>query len=280
MQSVELTAGTIEYREAGDPHGRPVVFTHGLLMNDHQWDLVLPLLPNTFRYLLPVLPLGGHRIPMKPDADLTMPGMVGVLSDFLSALDLRDATVVLSDWGGPLFLPELQTGERVSRLVICPAEAFDNFPPGFPGKMAVVAATMPGGITFALRQFRSRILRRTPMVLGLMAKKPIPDDIITSWTDPGLASADVRRDVLAYARGTKFDKRALIADTEQLREFTGPVLVLWAPETNVMRREHGRRLADLAPNGKLVEVHDAYVLIMLDQPERTAELIAEFLQTT
>jgi pimeloyl-ACP methyl ester carboxylesterase len=47
-----------------------------------------------------------------------------------------------------------------------------------------------------------------------------------------------------------------------------------------MRREHGRRLADLAPNGKLVEVHDAYVLIMLDQPERTAELIAEFLQTT
>jgi pimeloyl-ACP methyl ester carboxylesterase len=216
---------------------------------------------------------------MDPDADLTMPGMVGVLSEFLQALDLQDTCIVLSDWGGPLFLPELRTGERVSRLVICPAEAFDNFPPGFPGKMAVVVATVPGGITFALKQLRNRILRKTPMVLGLMAKKPIPDDIITAWTDPGLASAAVRRDVVAYGKGTTYDKATLIAATEKLREFTGPTLVLWAPETNVMRRDHGRRLADLAPKGRLVEVHDAYVLIMLDQPERTAELLTEFLLT-
>ena len=280
MENVELTAGTIEYREAGDPHGPPVVLLHGLLMNDHQWDLVLPLLPKTFRYLLPVLPLGGHRIPMHPEADLKMPGMVAILSDFLSALDLRDATLVVSDWGGPLFLPELQTGQRVSRLVICPAEAFDNFPPGFPGKMAVLAASVPGGIKFALRQFRSRTLRRLPMVLGLMAKKPIPDDIITAWTEPGLASAGVRRDVLTYGRGTDYGKAALIANTEKLRQFTGPALVLWAPETRVTPRDHGRRLVDLLPQGRLVEVDDAYVLIMLDQPERTAELITEFLQTT
>lgn len=279
MHTVELEAGTIEYREEGDPNGPPVVFTHGLLMNDHQWDLVLPLLPNGFRYLLPVLPLGGHRIPMKPGADLTMPGMVGILSEFLSSLTLQDVTLVLSDWGGPLFLPELSNGERISRLVICPAEAYDNFPPGFPGKVVKVATSVPGGILFALHQFRNRVLRRTPMVLGLMAKKPISDEIIQKWTDPGIASAGVRRDVLAYCR-TKFDKAALIADTEKLRDFTGPALVIWAPRTNVMRREHGEQLAKLLPKGNLAEVDDAYVLIMLDQPERTAELISEFLQST
>ena len=46
-----------------------------------------------------------------------------------------------------------------------------------------------------------------------------------------------------------------------------------------MRREHRQQLADLFPKGTLAEVDDAYVLIMLDQPQRTAELIGEFLVT-
>ena len=45
MKSVDVTAGTIEYREEGDPSGPPVVLLHGLLMNDAQWNLALPLLP-------------------------------------------------------------------------------------------------------------------------------------------------------------------------------------------------------------------------------------------
>ena len=43
MKSVDVTAGTIEYREEGDPSGPPVVLLHGLLMNDAQWNLALPL---------------------------------------------------------------------------------------------------------------------------------------------------------------------------------------------------------------------------------------------
>ena len=42
MKSVDVTAGTLEYREEGDPAGPPVVLLHGLLMNDAQWNLALP----------------------------------------------------------------------------------------------------------------------------------------------------------------------------------------------------------------------------------------------
>src|SRR5690349_24434358 len=94
-----VPAGTVEYREEGDPDGRPVVLLHGLLMNDAQWNLTLPLLPPGFRYLLPVLPLGGHRIPMREDADLTLRAMVDIVGDFLDALGLDDVTLVVSDWG-------------------------------------------------------------------------------------------------------------------------------------------------------------------------------------
>src|SRR5262245_62053233 len=120
----------LEYREEGDPEGPPVVLLHGLLMNDTQWDLALPHLPSGFRYLLPVLPMGGHRTAMREDADLTLPGMNGIVADFLDALDLTGATLVITDWGGPLFLTDMGRDQRVSRLVVCPSEAFENFPPG------------------------------------------------------------------------------------------------------------------------------------------------------
>ena len=38
-----------------------------------------------------------------------------------------------------------------------------------------------------------------------------------------------------------------------------------------MPPEHGRRLADLFPQGRLVEIPDSYTLIPLDQPARLAE---------
>ncbi len=85
----------------------------------------------------------------------------------LDALDLRDVTLVHSDWGGgSLFLTALGRDQRVARMVILPCEAFENFPPGLPGKMATLAVRLPGGITLAARQLRIGWLRRLPMLWG------------------------------------------------------------------------------------------------------------------
>ena len=47
-----------------------------------------------------------------------------------------------------------------------------------------------------------------------------------------------------------------------------------------MPADHGDRLAELLPQGQLRIIDDAYVLVMLDQPERTAQAIGEFLKLT
>ncbi|HKH51549.1 MAG TPA: alpha/beta fold hydrolase, partial [Mycobacterium sp.] len=204
MKSVDVTAGTIEYREEGDQSGPPVLLLHGLLMNDAQWNLTLPLLPSGFRYLLPVLPMGGHRIPMREDADLTMPGMVNIVGDFLDALDLDDVTLVVTDWGGPLFLTDVGRDKRVARLVICPSEAFENFPPGFPGKVAWLASRNTLTVSLAMRQLKIGWLRRQWLMFGQMAKRPVPQDIVDEWLAAGLADRRIRRDLVKYCR-TKFD---------------------------------------------------------------------------
>lgn len=278
MKIVDVAAGTIEYRDQGDPNGPPVVLLHGLLMNDAQWDLALPLLPSGFRYLLPVLPMGGHRIPMRPDADLTMPGMIGIVADFLDALDLTDVTLVVTDWGGPLFLTDTGRDKRVSRLVICPCESFDNFPPGFPGKVSVLATRNPATTYLAMRQLKIGWLRRQWLVFGQMAKKPVPQAIIDKWLTPGLADRRIRRDLVKYAQ-SKFSRDELIRSTNALSDFAGPALVLWS-NNPVMPASHGQRLAELLPNGELRHVDDAYVLTMLDQPDQTAKQIGTFLTET
>lgn len=270
-----VSAGTIEYREEGDPDGPPVVLLHGLLMNDTQWDLALPHLPSGYRYVLPVLPIGGHRIPMREDADLTMPGMVDVVADFLDALDLTDVTLVVSDWGGPLFLTDVGRDKRIARLVICPSEAYDNFPPGFPGKVTWVGTRTTGTVKMAMQQLRIGWLRRRFFLFGMMAAKPIPQHIIEAWTDAGIADVRIRRDLLKYAR-TRFDKSSLVHATNRLADFSGDVLVLWS-RNRVMPVAHAEALAELT-GGTLRYVDDAKVLIMLDQPEDTARAIGEFLE--
>jgi pimeloyl-ACP methyl ester carboxylesterase len=226
---------------------------------------------------LPILPMGGHRIPMREDADLTLPGMVNIVGDFLDALDLADVTLVVTDWGGALFLTDVGRDKRVARLAICPSEAFGNFPPGFPGKVAWLASRTTGTVALAMRQLKIGWLRRRWLIFGQMAKKPIPQDIVNAWMAAGLADRRIRRDLVKYCR-TKFDKADLIRATNRLADFDGDVLVLWS-RNPVMPADHATRLAELT-GGMPRYIDDANVLVMLDQPEQTAAELGKFLAST
>jgi pimeloyl-ACP methyl ester carboxylesterase len=155
-----------------------IVFLHGLIMDGSLWDAVVPALSPAYRCIRPTLPLGAHRRPMRPDADLSLTGMVGIVADFLDHLDLTGVTLVHNDWGGGLFLTAIGRDQRVARHVVSPCEAFDNFPPGLPGRLARLASWIPGGLAAALRQLRVGWLRRTPLLLGRMAKRPVPDALV------------------------------------------------------------------------------------------------------
>jgi pimeloyl-ACP methyl ester carboxylesterase len=58
------------------------------------------------------------------------------------------------------------------------------------------------------------------------------------------------------------------------------LIIVWAKEDRVMPPEHGRRLAELFPQGRLVEIPDSYTLIPEDQPGKLAHAIREFVRDT
>ena len=269
MRETELPQGTIRYRDEGS--GPPIVFVHGALVDGRLWEPVVERLRSTARCVVPDLPLGAHRIPMR--ARLDPVGLAELIADLLERLDLRDVTLVGNDTGGALCqLLITRRPERVGRLVLTNCDAFDNFPPAaFRG---LIVASRLGLLTALLQSMRIRPMRKTPLAFGWLAKRELPDELLASWAEPFLGDAGVRRDTRRLLAAVR--RSQLLDNTARLSEFDRPVLIAWAPEDRFFPIDHARRLAAIFPDARLEEVPDAYAFVSLDQPKRVADLIREF----
>jgi pimeloyl-ACP methyl ester carboxylesterase len=127
---IDLPQGTLDYRERGT--GNAIVFLHGALCNGDLWRGVVPELADSYRCITPDLPKGSHRIPMHPDADLTPPGMVRLITSFLDGLGLERVTVVANDSGGAVAqMLSAVHPERIDRLILTSCDTFGQFPPRY-----------------------------------------------------------------------------------------------------------------------------------------------------
>ena len=275
MPEIDLTAGPTAYEDTGGD-GPTLVFLHGLAMDGTVWRHVVGDLRVDYRCVVPTLPLGGHHRPMRPDADLTLHGIARLVAEFLDRLELDDVVLIQNDWGGAIVVAADRLSDRIGRLVLVAVEAFDNYPPGLPGKAVALASKLPGGINLALQPLRFKPLRRTPTAFGWMSKRPVPDAVMDAWLAPALTQKAIRRDVAKYASSAR--KQQMVDATERLRSFDRPALVVWATEDRIMPPDHGRRLAEVLPNATLVEVEDSYTLIPEDQPARLAAALRDFVR--
>jgi pimeloyl-ACP methyl ester carboxylesterase len=274
-RQIELSAGTIDYVDTrGD--GAPIVLLPGLMMDASLWDDVIADLALDLRCVAPTLPLGAHRHPMRADADLSPRGIAALVEELLQRLDLNDVTLVGNDTGGALV--QLIAGggaPRVGRIVLVSCDAFDNFPPGLTGRTLVSTGKLPPALFgLFLQQMRLRPLRRLPLAFGWLTKR---GDVATArWMRRALGRADIRRDAVRVLRAIAAEPRLMLQAAERLGDFNRPALVVWASEDRVMPPDHGRRLAELLPQGQLVEIPDSYTLIPLDQPARLAQAVRAF----
>ena len=278
MAEIELSAGTVEYTDTGGD-GPVLVFLHGVTVAPSVWRHVVAGLSDEYRCVLPHLPLGSHRRPMREGADLSLAGIAGLIGEFLDRLDLREVTLVQNDWGGAQILVAHGGAERVARMVLVACEAFDNYPPGLPGRVLRLTTRVPGGLAALAQLLRLRAFRRAPGGWGWMSKRPVPDDVMDEWFRPVREQAGVRRDLAAYGIGLPA-REVLLDWAERNRAFPGPVLVVWAAEDRTMPGAHGNRLASLYPQGRLVTISDSYTLVPEDQPAALTSTIRGFLAET
>jgi pimeloyl-ACP methyl ester carboxylesterase len=270
MPDVQLPQGTIQYRESGE--GRPIVFAHGLLVDGRLWRKVTPLLEDRFRCIVPDLPLGSHRRPMNPDADLSPPGLAGIIAGFLEALDLQDVVLVANDTGGAISqITAARHPERIGSLLLTNCDAFENFlPPAFRGLQW--AARVPATLTGIMQGMRFAPLRRLPNAYGWLIKRDFDAAPTRDWVEPYLSDKGIRRDTVKVLRG--IDPRYTIEAAETLRTFDRPALLAWAVEDRFFKVSFAEKLAATINGARLERIDDSYTFVSEDQPERLAELIS------
>jgi len=269
-REIDLPAGTIRYREAGE--GKPVVFVHGYLVDGRLWDGVVDALSDRCRCLAPDWPIGAQQVAMKPDADLTPYGIADLIAGFIEKLDLHDVTVVGNDSGGAMSqVFATRHPERIARLVLTNCDTHENFPPG-PFKLMPPLAKLPGMMSVIAAPFRVGAIARA--AFKPFAKRPIPPELVASWMEPCLHDRDVKRDVKKVTIG--MNKRYTLEAAQKLRGSDLPLLLLWTPEDRVFPIKYAERLAGEVPNAKLVRIQDAATFLPFDQPQRVAEEIAAF----
>jgi pimeloyl-ACP methyl ester carboxylesterase len=278
QRTLELDGGALDYFERGE--GPTLLFSHGWLANANLWRKVVDRLRGEFRCLVLDLPLGSHRTPMAPEADLSPLGVAGLIAAVLERLDLRAATLVGNDSGGAYLQIALahrdgRTAERVNGLVLTSCETpYDEWPPA-PFDGLPEAARDPEVLGQLLGALADPDVRASPVAYGLLLKHPTELEASDSYALPASRDPGVLRDVAkAMASATTAPVRAageaLIAHSEL------PTLLIWSEEDEVFPVEHAARYAEALAHGRLARISDSYSFTPEDQPEAVASAIRSF----
>jgi pimeloyl-ACP methyl ester carboxylesterase len=269
-KEIDLPTGRIRYREAGA--GKPIVFVHGYLVDGRLWDNVVDRLSDRYRCIAPDWPMGAQQIAMKPDADLSPPGVAATIASLLEALDLEDVTIVGNDSGGAMSQVLVTSHpRRIGRLVLTNCDTHENFPPGIFKAMPPLAK-FPGGMAVLAAPFRIGAVARR--AFAPFARTHIPDELIASWMQPAIGDSEIMRDLKKVTAG--MNKRYTLAAAQKLRGSELPILLTWAPGDKYFPISYAERLASEAGNARIVQIPDSKTFVPLDQPQRLAEEIATF----
>ena len=75
-----------------------------------------------------------------------------------------------------------------------------------------------------------------------------------------------------------FDSKHTLEAAAHFKDLDIPVLLAWAPEDRFFKLANAERMAAEIPNARLERIEDSYTFVSIDQPARTAELIAGFVR--
>jgi haloalkane dehalogenase len=259
----------LAHLDEGD--GAPVVFCHGEPTWSFLWRHVLPPVRDAgFRCVAPDLAGFGRSDKPTDVAWYTYDRHVAVVSSLFEELDLREATVVVHDWGGPIGLRiATEHPDRVARMVLMDTGVFT-------GHQRMSDAWM---------RFRDFVERTEDVPVSLLVRracKTDPGDAIAGAYDAPFPTPASKAGAKAFPLIIPLTPESPGADAgartlETLRSDTRPKLVLWADSDPVLPVETGRALAAALGTELHHVVADAGHFLQEDQGPQVGRLIADWL---
>jgi haloalkane dehalogenase len=260
----------LAYVDEGE--GEPVVFFHGEPTWSYLWRKVMPPLRDAgYRCIAP--DLAGFGRSDKP-TDLnwyTYDGHAGLMAKLLADLELRDATVVVHDWGGPIGLRvAVEEPELVSRFVILDTGLFTGHQP----------------MTDAWRQFRDFVERTEDLPVSMLVRgataRGMSDEAAAAYDAPfptpeskaGARAFPLMLPTTPDAPGAAAGQQVLDA----IRDDDRPKLTVWADGDFIIPFEVGERFAAAINAPAPRKIENASHFLQEDAGEEIGELIAGWLE--
>lgn len=265
----EVDGLRLAHVDEGD--GPPVVMWHGEPTWGYLWRKVAPpLLEAGHRVVLPDLP-GFGRSDKPMDVDwYTYDRHVAAGARLLEDLDVRGATFVVHDWGGPIGLRlAVEHPERVDRLVVMDTGVF----------------TGHQRMSEAWHAFADFVRRTEDLPIGMLVRRGChvdPGDEVAQAYDAPFPNAASQAGARAFpeilrggpdAPGAEAGRRTLAA----LREDTRPMLMLWGREDPVLPPGVGEAFARALDRPGPRVIPEAGHFLQEDQGEAIGAMIADWL---
>jgi haloalkane dehalogenase len=265
------TVDGLRLAHVDEGEGAPVVMWHG----EPTWGFL-------WRHVLPPVRDAGHRVVLpdlagfgRSDKPLD-PGWysydrhVESAATLLEDLDLRDATFVVHDWGGPIGLRlAVEHPDRVARLVLTDTGLF----------------TGEQRMSETWHAFADFVARTEDLPVGMLVRRAChrdPGDEVAAAYDAPFPNAASKAGARAFpalipqrpdAPGAAAGKRVL----EALRADERPLLMLWADEDPVLPPKVGEAFARALGRPAPRPIADAGHFLQEDQGPLVGALIADWL---
>jgi pimeloyl-ACP methyl ester carboxylesterase len=258
--------------------GEPLVMLHG----DPTWGYLfrhfIPPLAERYRCIVPDhMGMGKSGVPDDP-ARYHLGQHINNLESLLLTLDLRDITLVLHDWGGPVGMGfATRHPERIKRLVLLNTWAFAAWPGAMPRLTELIRSERGEAFVLKRNGYLEPALRGATQYPERLTQT-VMDAYRAPFPTPAsrLAMLCWSRDIPMREGDTSYAEMARIE--QGLSQFAAtPTLLIWGMNDRVLSPAVLRQWQALYPHAVTHEIEEANHFLQEDVPERIVGRIVAFL---
>jgi len=268
-----LNGHEFSYLDSGD--GPALLFIHGLTGSQRNWAHLIDALNHDHRVLAP--DLFGHGASAKVMGDYSLGAHAATLRDLLDLLGINRVTLVGHSFGGGVAMQFCYLfPERVERLVLVSSGGL-----GRDVSPLLRAATLYGA-EWVLPLIASNWMRGRVEAAGRILTRTgwrARPEVTEAWRGfTSLADAETRRAFLATTRGVIDPGGQTVTAYDHLpMTIEIPTLVVWGTRDRMIPALHATTAHEAIAGSRVVLFEGAGHFPHLDEPERFAEVLRDFM---